>query len=123
MRFIELAETAKSRLLDDDNQFHDKAERIVGLMRSLGIVPTRRASLWGHHHKLLAAMLVTAADQDTTVDISTRRKGNLTEAGLTTSMIKWFDNLVDKQMLIPRNGAKKALGSLLLSEGLMEKLQ
>ena len=42
MRFSELAEAAKARLLDDDNQFHDKSKRIVGLMRPLAIVPTSR---------------------------------------------------------------------------------
>ena len=123
MRYVELADTAKLLLLEDDNKFHAKAERLVGLMRSMGIVPTRRTSLWGHWHKLLAAMIVTAYDEQTTVDITTRRKGTFADVGLTSSMIKWFDNLVEHQMLIPKNGSSKAQGALLLSPSLTEEMQ
>ena len=123
MRYIELAGTSKLRLLQNDAEFHDKAERIVGLMRSLDVVPSRRATLWGHWHKLLAAMLVSAYEFDTTVDIHTRRKGTLAEAGLTTNMIKWMDNLVAKGLLIPSNGSAKAVGALLLGNPLIEQMQ
>ena len=72
---------------------------------------------------LLGAMLVTASDEDTTVDISTRRKGKLNEVGITANMIKWLDNLVEKKLLIPANGASKALGALLLSDHLIEQIE
>ena len=123
MIYTELADTAKLRLLADDNKFHDRAERLVSLMRCSGAVPTRRTSLWGHWHKLLAAMIVTAHDKQTTVDITTRRKGTFADVGLTASMIKWFDNLVEQQMLIPKNGSAKAQGALLLSPSLTEEMQ
>ena len=123
MRYIELAQTAKQRLLEDDKVFQDKAERLVGLMRSLDVVPTRRSCLNGHWHMLLGAMLVTASDEDTTVDITTRRKGKLNEVGITANMIKFLDNLVEKKLLIPANGASKALGALLLSDQLIEQIQ
>ena len=122
MRYTELADTAKLSLLDNDDKFHDRAERLVSLMRCSGIVPTRRTSLWGHWHKLLAAMIVTAYDEQTTVDITTRRKGTFADVGLTASMIKWFDNLVELEMLIPRNGSSKAQGALLLAPSLMEEI-
>ena len=123
MEYIELAKRSKLRLLQNDTEFHDKAERIVGLMRSLSVVPTRRAALWGHWHKLLAAMLVTAYEDEVSVDIHTRRKGTLSEAALTTSMIKWMDQLVMKGLLIPRNGSEKAMGALLLAHPLIEQMQ
>ena len=123
MIYTELADTAKLRLLADDNKFHDRAERLVSLMRCSGIVPIRRTSLWGHWHKLLAAMIVTAHDEQTTVDITTRRKGTFADVGLTASMIKWFDNLVEQQLLIPKNGSAKAQGALLLSASVMEEIQ
>ena len=123
MRYTELADAAKLRLLEDDNKFHDRAERLVSLMRCSGVVPTRRTSLWGHWHKLLAAMIVTAHDEQTTVDITTRRKGTFADVGLTASMIKWFDNLVEQQILIPKNGSPKAQGALLLSASVMEEVQ
>ena len=75
MIFTKLAETAKVRLLEDDNQFHEKSERLVGLMRALGIVPTRRAKCNGHLHKLLGAILGCAYDENTSVDVTNRRKG------------------------------------------------
>ena len=123
MRFTELAETAKQRLLERDQTFQDKSERLVGLMRSLDVVPTRRSCLNGHWHMLLGAMLVTASDEDTTVDITTRRKGKLNEVGITANMIKFLDNLVEKKLLIPANGASKALGALLLSDHLIEQIE
>ena len=123
MRYTELADTAKLRLLDNDDKFHDRAERLVSLMRCSGVVPVRRTSLWGHWHKLLAAMIVTAHDEQTTVDITTRRKGTFADVGLPASMIKWFDNLVEQQMLIPKNGSAKAQGALLLSPSLTEEIQ
>ena len=123
MEYIELAQRSKLRLLQNDTEFHDKAERIVGLMRSLNVVPSRRATLWGHWHKLLAAMLVTAYEDKVTIDIHTRRKGTLSEAALTTSMIKWMDQLVMKGLLIPRNGSEKAMGALLLAHPLIEQMQ
>jgi hypothetical protein len=38
-------------------------------------------------------------------------------------MIKWFDNLVEQQILIPKNGSPKAQGALLLSASVMEEIQ
>ena len=123
MMYTELAKTAKSRLLEDDAKFHDQAESVVTLLRSLDIVPTRRAKCNGHWHKLLAAMLVTAHDEQTTVDINTRRKGELIDQGLTTKFILWLDNLVQRKLLVTSNGASKAVGALLLADPLIEKLQ
>lgn len=123
MEYIELARRSKLRLMQNDTEFHDKAERIVGLMRSLNIVPSRRATLWGHWHKLLAAMLVTAYEDEVTVDIHTRRKGTLSEAALTTNLIKWMDQLVMKGLLLPRNGSAQATGALLLAHPLIEQMQ
>lgn len=45
MRYIDLFATASARLLDDDNKFHDKSDRLVAALRSLDIIPTRRASV------------------------------------------------------------------------------
>ena len=60
MMYNKLAKTAKFRLLEDDAKFHDQAESVITLMRSLDLIPTRRAKFNGHSHKLLTAMLVTA---------------------------------------------------------------
>ena len=122
MRFIELAAKAKARLLQDDAEFHDKAARVLGLLRSLEVVPTRRASLWGHWHMLLSAMLVMAYEADATVDVTTRRKGALADAGLSTNFIKWLDNLVAHKLLIPANGSLKASGILSLAVPLIEQV-
>tara|TARA_R100001510_G_C7594764_1_gene163280 strand:- start:459 stop:830 length:372 start_codon:yes stop_codon:yes gene_type:complete len=122
MIFTKLAETAKVRLLEDDNQFHEKSERLVGLMRALGIVPTRRAKCNGHLHKLLGAILVCAYDEDTSVDVTNRRKGDYHTLGLSTNMIKWLDNLVANKLLIPSNGAAKASGRLELATPLTEEI-
>lgn len=45
MRYIDLFATASAQLLDDDNKFHDKSDRLVAALRSLDIIPTRRASV------------------------------------------------------------------------------
>lgn len=89
-------------------------------MPSQDIVPTRRSCVNGNWHMLLGAMHVTASDENTTVDLSTRRKGKLNEVGLTDNMIRWLDKLVEKKMPIPFNCTSKASGALLLSEHLIE---
>ena len=123
MRYIDLFAMASTRLLDDDNDFLDKSDRLVAALRSLDIIPTRRASVNGHLHKLLAAMLVTAYYEQTTVDVTTRRKGTLVELGLTSKFIEWLDKIVGSKMLVPRNGASKAVGTLMLGEQLLQKIE
>ena len=68
-------------------------------------------------------MLVTAYEDEVTVDIHTRRKGTLSEAALTTNLIKWMDQLVMKGLLLPRNGLAQATGALLLAHPLIEQMQ
>ena len=71
---------------------------------------------------LLSAMLVMAYEADATVDVTTRRKGALADAGLSTNFIKWLDNLVAHKLLIPANGSLKASGILSLAVPLIEQV-
>ena len=47
----------------------------------------------------------------------------LIDQGLTTKFILWLDNLVQRKLLVPSNGATKAVGALLLADPLIEKIQ
>ena len=47
----------------------------------------------------------------------------LIDQGLTTKFILWLDNLVQQKLLVPSNGASKAVGALLLADPLIEKIQ
>ena len=49
------------------------------------------------------------------MDLATRRQADLYERGASTLFIKWLDDAVREQILLPDNGANNAQGKLHLS--------
>ena len=88
-------------------KFNERCEIVSGILRSCGIVPTRRANLNGHLHKLLSATIVTAQhwsdDSGVTLDIPTRKRSTWHEQGISTRFIDWFDKLEAENLLATRN--------------------
>ena len=103
---------AIAKLESNNLPFIDKTETALGFLRSKGVLPINRASMNGHLHTTYSAMLVEAYEQETTVDVPTRKQSDLHELGLTTMIIKWFDTAVEQKVLIPTNGASNAQGQL-----------
>ena len=75
MNVFRLLELASERLTTNDALYHEQADTVLGILRSAGVLPHKRSSLNGSLHKLVAAMIVQAYDDDTTVDVAVRRSG------------------------------------------------
>ena len=118
---IPLMQQAQQRLDSYDAQFEDRANTILGILRSSGVVSSKPR--WGRWHKLLSATLALAYEDDGDVYVSTRRAGTFHSAGLTTRITYWLDELCEKELLITNTPTKKAEGRLSLSELLTYYLQ
>ena len=123
MNVILLAEHGETQLLSNDLLFQDKVERALAFLRSKGILSIKRASQNGFLHTRFAATILSAFEQLTSIDVHTRRHGDVDQNGQSTLLVKWLDEAVIKNVLILQNGAEKAEGALGLSSLLWEILK
>ena len=114
MNIFRLLELASLRLRTNDALFHEQADTVLGILRSAGVLPHRRSSLNGTLHKLVAAMIVQAYDEDTTIDIAVRRAGTFHHYGYSTKIVEYLDAAVEQGLLISQTG--KAKGALALAD-------
>jgi len=114
MNVFRLLEVASLRLATNDALFHEQADTVLGILRSAGVLPHRRSSLNGTLHKLVAAMIVQAYDDDTTIDVAVRRAGTFHHYGYSTKIIEYLDAAVEQGLLQSQTG--KAKGALALGE-------
>ena len=114
MNVFRLLELASERLKPNDALFHGQADTVLGILRSAGVLPHRRSSLNGNLHKLVAAMIVQAYDDDTTIDVAVRRAGTWHYYNYSTVIISYLDKAVEQGLLISKTG--KAKGALALGE-------
>ena len=121
MDAINLMKKGTARLNSLDLSFVEKTQRILSLLRAKGVIPIKRAAVNGALHTAYSAMLAEASERDTTVDLTTRRQADLYERGASTLFIKWLDDAVRENLLVPDNGAANAQGKLHLS-ALLKKI-
>ena len=114
MNVFRLLEVASLRLATNDALFHEQADTVLGILRSAGVLPHRRSSLNGTLHKLVAAMIVQAYDDDTTIDVAVRRAGTFHHYGYSTKVVDYLDKAVEQGLLISQTG--KAKGALSLGD-------
>ena len=116
MNVFRLLELASERLKTNDALFHGQADTVLGILRSAGVLPHRRSSLNGSLHKLVAAMIVQAYDDNTTIDVAVRRAGDWHRYGYSTKIVCFLDAAVEQELLISQTGKAKgalSLGSIL----------
>ena len=114
MNVFRLLELASDRLTTNDALFHEQADTVLGILRSAGVLPHKRSSLNGTLHKLVAAMIVQAYDDDTTIDVAVRRAGDWHRYGYSTKIVEFLDAAVEQGLLISQTG--KAKVALTLSD-------
>jgi len=114
MNIFRLLELASLRLKTNDALFHEQADTVLGILRSAGVLPHRRSSLNGSLHKLVAAMIVQAYEDNTTIDVAVRRAGTFHHYGYSTKVVDYLDKAVEQGLLISKTG--KAKGALSLGE-------
>jgi len=114
MNVFRLLEIASARLTTNDALFQEQADTVLGILRSAGVLPFKRSSLNGSLHKLVAAMIVQAYDDDTTIDVAVRRAGTFHHYGYSTKIVEYLDAAVEQGLLISQTG--KAKGALSLAD-------
>ena len=114
MNVFRLLELASDRLKTNDALFHENTDTFLGILRSSGILPHRRSSLNGSLHSQVAAMIVQAYDDDTTIDVAVRRAGTFHHYGYSTKIVDYLDKAVEQGLLESQTG--KAKGALALGE-------
>ena len=114
MNLFKALEAASLRLNQNDPEFDSQANLTTDILRSAGVYPHRRSSLNGHVHKLLSAAIVHVYQQDTTLDVTTRRCGSYALYGYSTKLPSYLTKAVKLGFLTSQNG--KATGKLELSE-------
>ena len=114
MNVFKLLELASDRLATNDALFHENADTVLGILRSASVLPHKRSQLNGTLHTLVAAMIVQAYDDDTTIDVAVRRSGTFHHYGYSTKIVEYLDAAVEQGLLISQTG--KAKGALSLGE-------
>ena len=114
MNVFRLLELSSERLKTNDALFHEQADTVLGILRSAGVLPHRRSSVNGTLHKLVAAMIVQAYEDNTTIDVAVRRAGSWHYYGYSTKTVSYLDAAVEQGLLISQTG--KAKGALVLGE-------
>ena len=114
MNVFRLLELASLRLKTNDALFHEQADTVLGILRSAGVLPHRRSSVNGTLHKLVAAMIVQAYEDNTTIDVAVRRAGTFHHYGYSTKIVQYLDAAVEQGLLQSQTG--KAKGALALGE-------
>ena len=114
MNVFRLLELASVRLTTNDALFHGQADTVLGILRSAGVLPHRRSSVNGTLHKLVAAMIVQAYEDNTTIDVAVRRAGLFHHYGYSTKIVSYLDAAVEQGLLVSQTG--KAKGALALGQ-------
>ena len=114
MNLLKALEAASLRLRQNDPEFDSQANLTTDILRSAGVYPHRRSSLNGHVHKSLSAAIVHVYQQDTSLDVTTRRAGTYALYGYSTKLPSYLTKAVKLGFLTSKNG--KATGKLELSE-------
>ena len=120
MNLFRALEVASQRLETNDLEFHNLSELVTGIFRSAGVLAHRRSSLNGKLHKLVAAVVVEAYENDTSIDVTIRRAGSFALYNYSTKIISYLDKAVAAGLLISQTS--KAKGKLELSDLLVSYL-
>ncbi len=112
MDIIELMAFAKSRLKGNDAAYKERVEVTQALLRSLGILPHKRISINGKLHTLFCGAIVSAFENQTPVELYSRRQAALFAKGHSTRLISWVDGCVKHEVLIPQAPIDYAKGKL-----------
>ena len=119
MNIVQLMERAKADLKSNDIFYHDRVDIIVSLLRVKEVLSFRRLKQNKELHQQVGAAIVHAYDNDYTIDLHSRRMGDLHFAGCSTQLISWLDKMLNVELLYcARTGRTdiKARGALELGE-------
>ena len=123
MDVLELMAFAKSRIKSNDPSYKERVEVTQALLRSLGILSHKRISINGKLHTLFCGAIVSAYDNQTGIDVYTRRMGVIHLAGESTMLISYLDACVKHGVLLAPKPHTIATGTLRAGEMLEPYLE
>ena len=111
-----LMEEASKRLEKHDPIFTDKTETVLAILRSKGVISSKRLQQNGKYHTILAASLVLAHEQNSDLYLTTRSQGELFGRGVSTTLVKFLDAAIEQGLIVSQAHNNKAKGRMSLGE-------
>ena len=112
MDIKELMADSKRRLINNDLVYRERVDVVLALLRSLGIISHSKLSVNSQLHRVFAGALLSAYENQTTVELFSRRQADLFAKGHSTRLISWLDLCVKHKVLIPQAPINYAKGKL-----------
>ena len=111
-----LMEEAPKRLETYDPIFTDRTETVLAILRSKGVISSKRLQQNGKHHTILAASLVMAHEKNSDLYLTTRSQGELFGRGVSTTLVKFLDDAIEQGLIRSQGNEYKAKGRMSLGE-------
>ena len=111
-----LIEEASKRLEAHDPIFTDKTETVLAILRSKGVISSKRLQQNGKYHSILAASLVLAHEKNSDLYLTTRSQGELFGRGVSTTLVKFLDAAIEQGLILSQGNDLKARGRLSLGQ-------
>lgn len=113
---VALMEEATARLERYDAEFVAKVETILAILRSKGVLSSKRLQQNGSYHTVLAASLVLAHEKQADIYLRTRSQGDLFKQGVSTTLVSFLDNAIEQGLILSQARDYKARGRMSLGE-------
>jgi hypothetical protein len=111
-----LMEEASKRLEAHDPIFTDKTKTVLAILRSKGVISSKRLQQNGKYHSILAASLVLAHEKNSDLYLTTRSQGELFGRGVSTTLVKFLDAAIEQGLILSQAHNNKAKGRMSLGE-------
>ena len=111
-----LMEEASKRLETYYPIFTDKTKTVLAILRSKGVVSSKRLQQNGKYHTILAASLVLAHEKNSDLYLTTRSQGELFGRGVSTTLVKFLDDAIEQGLILSQGNDFKAKGRMSLGE-------
>ena len=111
-----LMEEASKRLETHDPTFTDKTETVLAILRSKGVISSKRLQQNGKYHSILAASLVLAHEKNSDLYLTTRSQGELFGRGVSTTLVKFLYAAIEQGLILSQAHNNKAKGRMSLGE-------
>ena len=112
MDIKELMADSKRRLINNDLVYRERVDVVLALLRALGVLSHSRISINGLLHRVFAGALISAYENQTPVELYSRRQADIFAKGHSTRLIAWLDKCVTHGVLVPETDVDYAKGKL-----------
>ena len=111
---FKLIQESDQQLYQKNESFLKLTDHILHLLRAKTVMPIRRLNENTFLHLVTAGILTGAWLNDSSIYMTSRRTNEFVDRGVSTQVIKWFDNMV-KHNVLTSGTYPQAIGTLELS--------